>query len=258
MGYIGQEPTAVPLVASDISDDAIDSQHYAAGSIDTAHIADVNVTTGKIANDAITLAKMAAGTDGNIISYDASGNPVAIATGSDGQVLTSAGAGQPPAFEAAAAGGLVVQVVNVHDGAAATGTTTIPHDTSIPQISEGTEFMTLAITPTNASNKLIIRVEAFHTSSATGKWILGALFQDSTANALSGAMPFYCPAASPSTIGSEVIIQHYMTAGTTSATTFRYRAGTDHAATISFNGQSGNVRFGGTLCSSITIWEIAV
>ena len=42
---------------------------------------------------------MAPGTDGNIISYDASGNPVAVATGSDGQVLTSAGAGAPPVFE---------------------------------------------------------------------------------------------------------------------------------------------------------------
>ena len=42
---------------------------------------------------------MASGTDGNIISYDASGNPVAIATGNDGQVLTSTGAGSPPAFE---------------------------------------------------------------------------------------------------------------------------------------------------------------
>ena len=28
-----------------------------------------------------------------LISYDASGNPVAVATGNDGQVLTSAGAG---------------------------------------------------------------------------------------------------------------------------------------------------------------------
>jgi len=55
----------------------------------------------EVADNAITLAKMASGTDGNIISYDASGNPVAIATGSDGQVLTSAGAGQPPAFETA-------------------------------------------------------------------------------------------------------------------------------------------------------------
>jgi hypothetical protein len=87
-----------------IADDAIDSEHYADGSIDNAHIADGAVDTEEIANDAITLAKMASGTDGNIISYDASGNPVAIATGSDGQVLTSAGAGQPPAFEAVSAG----------------------------------------------------------------------------------------------------------------------------------------------------------
>lgn len=79
-----------------IADDAIDSAQIADGAIDTIHIAD----------DQITLAKMAGGTDGNIISYDASGNPVAIATGSDGQVLTSAGAGNPPAFEDAAGGGI--------------------------------------------------------------------------------------------------------------------------------------------------------
>ena len=64
------------------------------------------VLTADISDDQITLAKLAAGTDGNIISYDASGNPVAIATGSDGQVLTSAGAGNPPAFENAAGGGI--------------------------------------------------------------------------------------------------------------------------------------------------------
>ena len=57
------------------------------------------VATANIADNAITLAKMASGTDGNIISFDASGNPVAIATGSDGQVLTSTGAGSAPAFE---------------------------------------------------------------------------------------------------------------------------------------------------------------
>ena len=49
----------------------------------------------------IALNQMAPGTDGNIISYDASGNPVAVATGSAGQVLTSAGAGAPPTFAAA-------------------------------------------------------------------------------------------------------------------------------------------------------------
>ena len=61
------------------------------------------IVTGSIADDAVTLDKMASGTDGNIISYDASGNPVAIVTGDDGQVLTSTGAGSPPAFEAVSA-----------------------------------------------------------------------------------------------------------------------------------------------------------
>ena len=82
------------ITGTKIADDAIDSEHYVDGSIDTAHIAD----------DQITLAKMASGTAGNIIAYDASGNPAVVATGTDGQVLTSAGAGAPPAFEDAAGG----------------------------------------------------------------------------------------------------------------------------------------------------------
>jgi len=94
------------VTGAQLADNAVNSEHYTDGSIDTAHIADVNVTEGKIADNAITLAKMASGTDGNIISYDASGNPVAIATGNDGQVLASTGAGSPPAFEALPVGGI--------------------------------------------------------------------------------------------------------------------------------------------------------
>ena len=60
-----------------------------------------DIVTADIADNAITLAKMAGGTDGQIITYDASGNPVAIATGNDGQVLVSAGAGAPPSFSTA-------------------------------------------------------------------------------------------------------------------------------------------------------------
>ena len=64
------------------------------------------IASGYIANDAVTLAKMASGTDGQIITYDASGDPVAVGPGEDGQVLTSTGAGSPPAFEDAASGGI--------------------------------------------------------------------------------------------------------------------------------------------------------
>ena len=103
-----------------IGDDAVGADQLASNSVVTASIVDSTgssdgvttaklatsaVTTAKVADDAITLAKMASGTDGNIISYDASGNPVAVATGSAGQILTSAGAGAPPTFADAAAGG---------------------------------------------------------------------------------------------------------------------------------------------------------
>jgi len=54
-----------------------------------------------IEDDAISLAKLAGGTDGNIISYDASGNPVAIATGTSGHFLKSQGAGSQPVFASA-------------------------------------------------------------------------------------------------------------------------------------------------------------
>ena len=77
-------------------------------SVTAAKLASNAVTSVKIIDDAVTLAKMAPGTDGNIISYDASGNPVAIATGNDGQVLTSTGAGSPPAFEALPSAGVTL------------------------------------------------------------------------------------------------------------------------------------------------------
>ena len=63
-------------------------QFFTVGSIQT------------VADNAITLAKLAGGTDGNLITFDASGDPAFVTTGNDGQVLTSAGAGAAPAFEA--------------------------------------------------------------------------------------------------------------------------------------------------------------
>ena len=60
------------------------------------------IITPGVTDDAVTLDKMAPGTDGNLITYDASGNPAAVATGTAGQILTSAGAGAPPTFATAA------------------------------------------------------------------------------------------------------------------------------------------------------------
>ena len=76
------------------------------GDTGVSKIQDNTIVTADLQDDAVTLAKMASGTDGNIISYDTSGNPVAVATGSSGQVLTSAGAGAVPTFTTLSSGGV--------------------------------------------------------------------------------------------------------------------------------------------------------
>ena len=70
----------------------------------------IGVTGDQIADNAVPLAKMAGGTDGNLITYDASGDPAYVATGTATHVLTSNGAGAAPTFQAAASGGGTVGV----------------------------------------------------------------------------------------------------------------------------------------------------
>lgn len=150
------------------------------------------------------------------------------------------------------AAGAVLQVANFQTGAMATGTTIIPLDDTIPQNTEGTEFMSLAFTPESATSKLKIDV-VFHGGTSIAARMIMALFQDSTANALAAVQLFV-----DSTSGGGVLsMTHWMTAGTTSATTFKVRAGPNAAATMTFNGSIGARLFGGVAASSITITEIA-
>ena len=107
-----------------------------------------SVITANVTDNAITLAKMAGGTDGNLITYDASGDPAYVTTGSDGQVLTSTGAGSAPAFEALPATGKVLQVIN-----AVTSTETASSSTSYADTS-----LTAAITPSATTSKVLVLV----------------------------------------------------------------------------------------------------
>ena len=156
------------------------------------------------------------------------------------------------AIDALGAGGTIVQVVNAQDSAVATSTTTMPYDDTIPQNTEGGEFITLAITPTSSSNKLLIQATLNLSSNAADHASM-ALFQDTTANALASVSHFQ-------NSGEQwpIVLNHYMTAGTTSATTFKIRAGNNSAATTTFNGKNGARKHGGVEYSSITIWEISV
>lgn len=149
-----------------------------------------------------------------------------------------------------------VQVVNYQTGAMSSGTTDIPADDTIPQNTEGDEYMTLSITPTSATNKLKIEVVG-NFDLGGGDAFVVALFQDSTANALAAVC---APGDNIGAVMMPVNFTHYMTAGTTSATTFKVRAGSNSGAggTLTFNGNTGARLLGGVAASSITITEIKV
>ena len=123
---------------------------------------------------------MASGTDGNIISYDTSGNPVAVATGSSGHVLTSAGAGAVPSFQAPAGGGKVLQCVSTLK----TDTTVVSFTGTYTDISG----LSVAITPSATSSKILVMAHVNGCNDINSNNVYMRIVRGSTAIA-SGASP---------------------------------------------------------------------
>ena len=230
------------------------------------------IATGGISNDAITFALIDDDGDFGLFTGDWSFNEIALVedtapstAASEMKLYTKDTSGQPELFvreesdgdeiQITSAGALklsgsAIQVVNTQTGSVNTGTTLIPNDDSIPQNDEGDEYMTLAITPTNSSNTLLIDVVVACSPNAGGIATV-ALFQDSTAGALAAVQQ------DGSNDHIRVLsFRHKMSAGTTSETTFKIRAGQGSAGTFTFNGANEARKLGGVLASSITIMEI--
>lgn len=148
-------------------------------------------------------------------------------------------------------GDLVQSCMN-QTGEHATTTTVTPADDTIPQNTEGAEFMTQAITPTSSVN--ILTITHIGAYSLTTERYTCALHQDSTADAIAAIM-------NQSGSGNECSVTMFtyrMLAGTTSATTFRIRSGPATAVTLNFNGFSAARKLGGVSASSLAVEEIYV
>lgn len=149
--------------------------------------------------------------------------------------------------------GMVYQIVTASDGTAQTLTTAIVNDDSIPQSSEGAEILTVAITPRKSTSTLIITACAYAALDTNGIAVL-ALFKDADAGAIaagtntdtsaSGIHPF--------------VLHHSMTAGTTSAITFKLRIGENGGGNVFMHGGASNRKYGGVLKSFIRVEEVAV
>lgn len=145
--------------------------------------------------------------------------------------------------------GSIVQAVMTTYNAAAAGSTAIPEDDTIPQITEGDEFMTQAITPKAATNILIVEAKVFGAYSVAAQ-IVAALFRDAGANAIAVGVQYQNTANGMNSI----IVTAKVVAGSTAATTFKIRAG-GSAGTFTFNGFASGRKYGDVAKSSIKIIE---
>jgi hypothetical protein len=226
----------------------------------TITLSDGEVTTAKLANLAVTDAKLATGAvtgaagGGKLAASAITGQTAidALATGDSllvydlsNTALRSATITQLTAVSSPA--GSVVNTVQSVKTAQQTTTATIPVDGTIPQISEGTEIHTAQITPSSASNKVLIRVTMFAANSVAERFVL-ALFKDSDASAITATSAVGNPQA-------PMTLEFLHSPATTSTITYRVRGGVENNyGTLTINGNSSS--YGAIFHSNITLQEI--
>lgn len=133
------------------------------------------------------------------------------------------------------------------------GTTGIPADTTIPQISEGDLYLQGSIVPSNAENLLKIDVCVQGSNTTSARW-LTALFQDAGTNALAANQI----TPSLNSVMNGIYFTHIQKAGTTGKTLFTVRCGnkaTD-GGTFTINGVDSTMWLGGAIKSRLVITEI--
>jgi len=183
----------------------------------------------------------------------AGSNTITLPTsnGSANQVLRN---GSTPGTLEFADGGKLVQFKSAEYTTRTSFTTAFPFDDTVPQNTEGTEIITLAITPTSASNKLVIEFFLPMWDGDSARVGTVALFQDSTADALAVGQNIN----STNTYSTQLGLVHIMDAGTTNSTTFKIRVG-PNAGTMFVNRRSDANYFGATsLHTTLRITEVEV
>ncbi len=147
--------------------------------------------------------------------------------------------------------GTTIQTRRNSTGAYAAGTTIIPVDDTIPQVTEGFQIMSQTIVPKFESSVLRINSSISVSASALARCSL-ALFKDGASDALSARTQKI------TSIQRTMILSHTELASTAVSQTWTTRIGPDDAKTVYFNGYLGARFFGGVMESYINIDEIMV
>lgn len=132
-------------------------------------------------------------------------------------------------------------------------TSVIPGDDTIPQNNEGTQILSVTLTPKSVTNRVRIRFQGWGTVAVTGVTMAAAAFSSASANALRACL------GTPGTAGylTPVVLEHEYVPGTTTALTFTVRVGPQTAGTMRLNGNVAGRFFGGAAAATLVVEEIA-
>lgn len=145
----------------------------------------------------------------------------------------------------------LLQSLTTATSSAQTLSVSIPGDNTIPQNTEGTEVLTLAITPFYSTSTLEIIFTGVVTRDTNGATFLTiALFQDSTADALAANACYLSTNES-----NTAELRYKMTAGNTNSTTFKIRIGPNANSAYLNADNAGNRLMGGVSATRLTINE---
>ena len=128
----------------------------------------------------------------------------------------------------------------------------LPSDDTIPQNTEGTELLSVAITPKSTSSKLYCVWEGMFGHGTSNQNIAVAMFRNGVANAIAAT-------AETSTSGSplqKLSDSVEISPSTTSEVTISVRYGTGGSGTVYVNGGSGSRTFGGVAKVTLKVFEI--
>jgi hypothetical protein len=131
-------------------------------------------------------------------------------------------------------------------------TVAIPLDDTIPQVTEGTQILSVSITPKSTTNKVRVRFQGQVIANGALN-LIGALFLNGGANAVRTA---YTTNAGSGGFATELVLEYEHTPGATSAQTYTLRVGSHTGAAIRLNGSHTGRYFGGTSAATLIAEEI--
>jgi len=146
--------------------------------------------------------------------------------------------------------GSVLQVKNSQSQTQVSGSTDIPLDNTIPQNSEGTEILTVTITPAADSNTVLIQAN-FMVSANAGKTMVLALFRDSGSDAIAVTSRY---ATGNASVVENLTLAFMDSPSTTDPITYKIRFGVNGATYYVNDGSTAY--FGSKRGSSLVAQEI--